>query len=330
MSRSKTKTQHAQELCKRFPDTPSRTLARRFVEEWGGTLEAARALIRLARGVFGERRRHRKVVDKEKGKAGWVPKKPPTSLAENWEPFLLDGVKNVGIISDLHIPWHSEKALELAVKTLRADKIDCLLINGDYADFYEMSRWQKNPKKRDFAVERTLMREGLEWLRDCFPKARMVFKKGNHEERWDHWLWNNAPVISDMECLLMQDWLDFESLSIEMVEDQRPIIYSGLPIMHGHELGKSIFSPVNPARGAYLRTKHCCLVGHSHATSAHSDPDMFHSETFVWSVGCLCHLNPEYARINRWNHGFARVSGTGSEYSVNNYRIGKNWHVRSS
>jgi len=35
----------------------------------------------------------------------------------------------------------------------------------------------------------------------------------------------------------------------------------------------------------------------------------------------LCGLTPEYARINRWNHGFAIIENNGDSYKVNNYMI---------
>jgi hypothetical protein len=57
---------------------------------------------------------------------------------------------------------------------------------------------------------------------------------------------------------------------------------------------------------------------------------MWHAETFCWSTGCLCDLTPEYARINRWNHGAAIVTVfDDGEYEVHNFRIAHG-KVRSS
>jgi hypothetical protein len=172
---------------------------------------------------------------------------------------------------------------------------------------------------------------GLEWIRHEFPKARIVFKLGNHEERWDHFIWNRAPEIYDLANVRIDELVKAKQFGIEVIGDQRPIMLGKLPVLHGHELGRSIFSPVNPARGAFLRTHHTVLVGHSHQTSGHADTDMFHSETFVWSTGCLCDLTPEYARVNRWNHGFAWVDiATDGSFSVRNMRINKRGEVRGA
>jgi len=115
------------------------------------------------------------------------------------------------------------------------------------------------------------------------------------------------------------------------VEDQRPVMAGKLPILHGHELPKGVSAPVNPARGAFMRTLSTVLVGHSHRSSGHAESDMWHDETFCWSTGCLCDLTPEYARINRWNWGFALATVHDDEsFDVENLRITADGKVRSS
>jgi predicted phosphodiesterase len=266
-----------------------------------------------------------------KGKAGQKPQMPP-SLAEPWTPFDLGSGIRVGVLSDLHIPYHSETALAACVKTLKQRKPNVLLINGDAADFYKISRWQQDPGKRRLSEERKLVIEGLDWLRSEFGRdCRFVYKLGNHEERWDHFIWNRAPEIYDLPQVRIDALLEFERNGIELVTDQRMILAGKLAIAHGHELGRGIFSPVNPARGAFLRTHHTILVGHSHQTSGHADTNLWHQETFVWSTGCLCDMTPAYSRINRWNHGFAFVDvGQDSQFDVTNYRINNAGDVRTA
>ncbi len=105
-----------------------------------------------------------------------------------------------------------------------------------------------------------------------------------------------------------------------------------LPALHGHELFKGgFFAPVNIARGAYLRTQHTVVVGHSHRTSTHVEPDMWGREVAVWSVGCLSALNPRYNRFAKSNHGFAMVSiAADGDFDFENYRISKDWKVRTA
>ena len=331
----KPKTPHrvlAEQLCRKFPDTPSRTLAKRVAAECKVNIEMARTAVRTVRGVNGsDRRGHTqdKSLFRPKGKAGAKPKLPP-SLAKKWEPFELGGGITVGVISDLHIPYHDEQAIQAAVAYLRRRRPDVLLINGDYGDWYSVSRYMKDPKKRRLKREIRMQRDGLKWLRSQFPKARIVAKEGNHELRWSHFLFNSAPEVSEFPQVSLPRILGMKTLGIEYVDNQRPIMAGKLPVFHGHELGKGISSPVNAARGVFMRMISTALVGHHHRTSSHTEPNWKHEEIVCWSTGCLCNLNAEYAVINKWNAGFAVVEVDGSgQFQVDNLRLNTDYAVRS-
>jgi predicted phosphodiesterase len=255
----------------------------------------------------------------------------PPSLSEPFTEFVFDGAERIGIISDIHVPYHSEKAWEAAMRRLSANKCDGILINGDFCDFYRISRYEKDPEARSFGDELRMCVEGLQYIRDWFPDARIVLKLGNHEERWDAFIWQRAPELYSVDACRIHELLRLSSMGIEIVSDQRPVMLGKLPVLHGHELQKGISAPVNPARGAFLRSLHTLAVGHSHRTSTHVEPDMFGSEVAVWSIGCLAAPNPEYNRFAKSNHGFAfvRLSPDG-QFDFENYRVSKDWQVRTA
>lgn len=308
------------------PDAPARTLARRIVAETGGaiTLEQARSRVRSVLGVIGVK--HRK-EDRDIGlrraprQAGAVAELPP-SKADPWEPHDLGVVGSVGVLSDIHVPYHDERALRAAVDYLQGERIDALLLNGDWADFYSISRHEKNPRHRNFKSELAAGRQFLQWIRGQFPDIPITVKLGNHEERWEKWLWEHAPEISDDPIMGLDNWYGLPALGMTLVKDKRIILAGELPILHGHEKGNGISSPVNQARGAFLRLHHTVLEGHGHRTSTHSEPDMFGRETVCFSTGCLCDLRPAYAVLNKWNHGGALVVvHEGGEFDVTNFRV---------
>lgn len=326
----------ARRLVALHPDAPAKTLGRRLQAESNGalTLDQAYQRIRYALGLHGPQNRRNLVsvggTVRERRQAGQVYAMP-ASKADGWEPHVLNVTGAVGILSDIHVPFHSETAVRAAVDAMVGEKIEALVLNGDTADFYAISRWTKNPAKRNFKGELQATRELLGWLRQTFPDIPVVFKSGNHEERWRLWLYQHAPEISDEPEMGLEHWLHLGRHGIDLVEDQRPIMAGKLPILHGHEKGKGISAPVNQARGAFLRLHHTVLEGHGHRTSGHCEPDMFGAEVFCWSTGCLCDLRPEYARINKWNHGFAiaTIHADGS-FDVANQRITADGKVRSS
>lgn len=316
------------------PDASARTLARRVVEETNGalTLEQARSRVRTVFGANGTRIRQ-KATDKSlyrTPRAAGASVPLPPSRAEPWLPHDMRITGRVGILSDIHVPYHDETALRAAVDHLRGERIDALLLNGDWADFYSISRHEKNPRHRNFKAEVEAVRQFLVWVRGQFPGIPIVLKSGNHEERWERWLWQHAPEISDDPIMGLDNWFKMSELGMTLVKDKRIVMCGQLPVLHGHEKGSGISSPVNQARGAFLRLHHTVLEGHGHRTSTHSEPDMMGRETVCWSNGCLCDLRPAYAVLNKWNHGFAVVSvHDGGEFDVHNLRV-QNGKVRLS
>ena len=326
MAKAPTRQELAAELIRKFPGTPNRTIARRLHKENPGlfnTLEAARSTVRCVVGASGEANRKMAAtqrIDKPKGKAGWKPECPP-SAADPWLPLQIDGPCKVLSLSDVHIPYHSREAVEAAVDFGLKLKPNILLLNGDTQDFYRGSRYQKDLNKRSLTEEIYTGRQFLSWLKSKFPKARRIYKMGNHDERWNHLIWNQAPELFDLDNVQLRYVMHFEDNGFEEVGDN-PTMAGRLPVLHGHEFGSSLMAPVNPARGAFLRTNHTVLIGHLHRSSTHAESDMWHKQTVTWSQGCLCDLTPEYARINRWNHGFAFIDvAKDGSFNLHNYAI---------
>jgi len=327
-------TEMARRLCRAHPDAPSRTLARRLVRECNNAITLRQATLRIARqfGVQGKhaRKNVKAVAPRPKRKAGEVIA-IPKSMAEAWTPHVMKVLGPVGIISDVHVPYHSEIAVAAAIGFLKEQNLSGLLLNGDIADFYAISRYMKDPTQRDFKGELEAVRAFVAYVRQEFPGIPIAYKLGNHEERWTHWLWQHAAEISDDPRMSLGAWLDFDKHNITLVEDQRPVMLGKLPVFHGHELPRGMAAPVNVARGVWMRMKGTGLVGHHHRTSNHAESDWRHTETANWSVGCLCDLTPEYSRVNAWNWGFAvcTVHERGA-FDVHNYRVMGDGTVRSA
>lgn len=325
-------TEMARRLIAEHPDHPCRGLARMLVKEANGaiTLEQARRRIARQLGVNGTKNRKEcRHVGREPRQAGTDYRMPP-SMAEPWEPHVLKVVGLVGVISDVHIPYHDEVAVRAAVNHLLEANIAGLVINGDLCDFYSLSRFTKDPRQRDFSGELEACRDFIGWLREQFPKIPMVYAAGNHEERFQSFIWQHAPELSKDKLMCLQQWLHLDKHDVTFVEQQRPIMLGKLPVLHGHQLARGFAAPVNPARGAFMKTHSTCLVGHHHQTSVHASSNLWHHETTCWSVGCLSFLSPEYSRVNNYNHGCATVKvHKNGEFDVTNMRI-SNGTVRSS
>ena len=282
-------------------------------------VESARETLRYIEGKKGSARKNKKTVsipDRPKN-----PYKLPESDEAKYEPYKLDA-KRVLVLSDIHLPYHSIEAVTAIFDYAKNEKPDTVLLNGDTIDFFQLSRFCKEPKKRSFAHELAAFKEFFEILQRTF-KAKVIFKLGNHEERYNHFLWMKAGELDGVDEFNLENIIKARAEGVEVIGEKRIIKAGELNIVHGHEFGGSVFSPVNIARGLFLRAKVSALQGHNHQTSEHTESNMNGGITTTFSTGCLCELHPAYLPINRWNHGAAIVDIDGENFEVRNKRIHK-------
>lgn len=310
----------------KFPKTPSLTLAKKIYKEnskHATSIEHVRSIIRMYKGKSGKKNREQisdtKFFVKEDGSRN--PFNLPESYADPFTPFEIKQSKTL-IISDLHFPYQHNEAITKALQYGLEKKVDCILINGDLIDFATISRHEKDFRNRSVAVEFESVRQFLQGLRKAFPFARIIWKYGNHCERWEKWLYVKAPEIFDCTDFQLEVILKLGELKVEVVKGKLPIRIGKLTVLHGHELAGGS-GGVNPARGAFLKTLESVMIGHFHKTSSNTESTMYGEVISVNSAGCLCGMNPSYMPINRWNLGFAYVEldlKTG-EYHLENKQI---------
>lgn len=312
---------------RRFPKAPTQTLARIAYREnsalWPN-LDACRHSFRYVRGANGERDIHKTAhrnVLREKQESGNPFGRIPAPISDGWHAVPFRGPMNALILCDLHIPYHNAKFIDTAIKQGKHYGCDFILLNGDIMDCYATSRWQTDPRKRNFKRERDKTVEFMHYMRGQFPKARIVYKLGNHEERYESYMMCKAPELLDMPEFSFDKLLGFEDLGIECVRDKMPIRLGKLNVIHGHEYRFAIQNPVNPARGLFLRGKVNALTSHFHRSSSHSEKSMEDKVVTCWSVGAGCQMHPDYMPLNSWNLGMARVEvDCPGAFRVNNLR----------
>lgn len=288
------------------------------------TDEQARKSIRLAAGKGGSTMRGKIKSDTyEDFKRPYNPYNLPQSDEISYEPYAITG-QRILIMSDIHLPYHSIPALTAAFDWAKKVKPDTILLNGDTVDLHQQSRYVRDPAKKDFAYELKVLTEFICTIRDTFPKAQIIFKEGNHEERYNAFLFMKAKELAGVEEFALENIIRRRTGDVEYVGKKRVMKAGDLNIIHGHEFGGGIFSPVNIARGLFLKAKVSCLQGHNHQTSEHTESNMNGKITTTWSTGCLSELHPEYLPLNKWNHGFAFVEvEKDGDFDVQNKRIYK-------
>lgn len=271
-------------------------------------LENIRSCIRWYRGQMGAKNRKR-VCDKTYFTRSVfdISDIPPTYRTEYTPHIIGHESKKALVLCDLHIPYHEPDVLMEALNDGKKEKVDTIILNGDIADFYQISRFSKDPRRKSIKKELTAVKYFLRKLRNKFPKQTIIYKAGNHEERYVQFLRLNAKELLGIDEFELRFVLGLNDLGIEWVGEKRPIKYGKLNIIHGHEY-RQTFIPVNPARSLWTKAQDNALCGHSHRSSHHQEKSINKEVRACWSVGCLCELHPEYAPLNNYGHGFAIIS----------------------
>jgi len=318
------------EYLEKFPNSPSKTLAKKIYSENGGYFEKFENVytrVRYYRGQIGKYHRERlnnKEFQKElKTKVMQNFVSLPTSLSEKRGTFTFPtGCKKLGIIGDLHIPYHDEDAIETACDKMEAEEVDSILINGDLLDFYQLSFHEKDPRKVHFKNEIESGKQFFEYLRSRFPGIPIYFIPGNHENRFERYLRIKASELLDMDEFRLDVILHVAEYKIEYIPFRTKLVFGDFLIEHGDKIPGA--GGVVPARTALMKLKTNCIINHFHKSSQSSQRVYGIGEptTIIgYSIGCLCELAPDYMEINEWNHGFAILTKVDNLVSVNNYKI---------
>lgn len=318
-------------------------LARQYRDEHGmdmPTLKLARIMYKENPLAFKDLEQARQALRSIEGKNGksnikithQVPDRPknPYKLPDSWgkskEVFKLPVLCNkVGFIGDTQIPFHDNKAIIAAVDYLKAKEVNTIFCNGDIADFYGISMYQKDPRKRKFTEEIEDVRLFFAWLRAEFPLATIYFNmNANHELRWEKWLMMKAQEVFGMPEFELDVILKLNDHKIIPLKNYDHCLIGKLPVFHGHTLFGRFGNQVSKAKTVFDKLKHGAIASHVHVTDEYNTKDHVSGKMFTcWTVGCLMDLNIEYnPHGNQYNHGFAYIeTDNQGNYKVENKRI---------
>lgn len=324
-----TKADIAREYREKYPTEPSLTLAKRIYKkhpEAFKDVEEVRSKLRYIEGKMGATK-----AKKDSDKFHKVeprplnPHKLPESDSKERKVFKLPTLCNkIGFLSDFQVPFHDNIAIQTACDYLKSKEVNTIFLNGDIADFYQISSFVRDPRKRSFKNEIEDVKQVLQWLRGEFPLATIYYNlEANHERRFERYMMQKAPELLDIDNFSLEDILCLSSYGIKPLKGYDHIMIGKLPVVHGDTVFRGFGSPVSKARTVWLKTKHSCIASHVHQTDEFNTKDI-HGKLFTtWTTGCLMSLNVEYnPHGNEYNHGFCYIeTEKNGNYRVENKRI---------
>lgn len=241
----------------------------------------------------------------------------PEGFAE--EPLIYELDEDVGILCDIHAPYHSKLALMTAVNVLQDVNPKYIILNGDFLDFKSLGRFNKKVSEWDLNEEIKVGNKILDYL--CNRFSNIIYRIGNHEVWLEKYINKEAPAFANLEAISIQNLLHFRERGVKVVGFQDTIKIGDLNIIHGHEIPAG--GSINAARNKLINSFTNILFGHHHYTDNKVYKVAF-SERYIgsWGVGCLRNLTPDWRISPLWNHGFAWVKlHNNGEFEVFNRRI---------
>lgn len=314
----------------KFPNAPSRTLAKKIYNENSAFFTDAENVyfrVRYYRGQSGNKNRNKlknvKFKKELKFKVMIQKLQLPESHTKVRNSFTFPtGCKKLGVFSDVHIPYHDNTALEVMFTKFEEENVDSIFINGDLLDFYQLSFHEKDPREVHFKDEIEAGKEFLAYIRNRFPDIPIYYITGNHENRFERYLRVKASELLDIDECRLDVILHVAEYKIEYLPFRSKVVFGDYTIEHGDKIPGA--GGVVPARTLLMRLKSNSIVSHFHKSSESSQRVYGVGEpTSIrgYSLGCMCDLAPEYMEINEWNHGFCIMNKIKDKVSVTNYKI---------
>jgi hypothetical protein len=212
------------------------------------------------------------------------------------------------VLSDLQIPYQDDALLKVIeeqfipwFKPKGAADYD-LFINGDLVDLYSISRFSKNPTANfNLADEISSTSSHLRRLGKRFTGKHYVF--GNHEERFEKYVWEQAPDVAEFVPPL-EEVLHLDQLGYDWVPYGKHYDYLGFIITHGNT---SVQYSAAKELGIYHRSG---TSGHTNRPQAVMTASAAGEDPITWySTGMLCRTDigdmiPAFRRTMPWQQCF--------------------------
>lgn len=209
------------------------------------------------------------------------------------------------ILSDLHIPFHDEIAIEAALNYADGFRITDITLLGDFIDFYKISRFTKDPTERSVSEELAIGKAFLTMLTKRFPNAKIRYKMGNHEARLAVYIMSQAKEIYDLVDNLLETRLGLKELGIELITE--PFRVGKLWHLHGHEKTGGSYNPEYATNVIWNYVFDHFIAGHFHRGQ---EKIYKRIDDHIFYGGIVGYLAKEldYAMLNKWTKGFAIVN----------------------
>lgn len=170
----------------------------------------------------------------------------------------------LGILHDIHIPYHDDTAVRLAIECMERSGVTHVVLDGDIADCGVSSR-HPSKKARDEIDLGTLPAslDSGRWIYEWARTRPCFLMRGNHE-RWVEEICTTDPSLA---AVTVEDLLGLpgDGEGWEVLDSESRLRIGSLVIEHGHGLFPSGSGGQNPGqRIKTLAPNQITIIGHLH------------------------------------------------------------------
>lgn len=209
------------------------------------------------------------------------------------------------VCPDTHVPDHDRRAWACFLKACSTSKAQTLVVIGDFADYWAISRHAKQASRiARLKLELPAVNACLDEL-DSVGFSRKVFCQGNHEERLERYINERAPELDGL----------LDTRDLFRLRARRH--WEWIPYRKHLKIGKSFFShEVGPCgKNVTIQSldafQHPIVIGHSHRAGVAYGGSVAGDRRVAMSVGWLGDLSKisymHQSQTKDWQHAFGLI-----------------------
>lgn len=217
-------------------------------------------------------------------------------------------MKKWALVSDIHIPYHNKRHLDLWFDFIRWWKPDVVEIVGDYDDAPCVSKYADGTAKEHSDLIYTyapLVQDLLRDIRSALPDAEIALHAGNHEARVNNYISSKAPALQGLitaETLWKTDTYGVDCYSYEDPPVKR---YGKFYVHHGIYAAKGGGNSVRKMTEEFGVS---IISGHTHRQAIVSQSFELTGEVRTGiELGHLTDIHSKgmsYTNLRDWQSGF--------------------------
>jgi UDP-2,3-diacylglucosamine pyrophosphatase LpxH len=213
-------------------------------------------------------------------------------------------------VPDIQFPLHNKRQVNSLAGFIKAIQPDDVIQVGDFADFTSLGRWVKN-RRGEYDPN---IRQNIDGVKKLIDKLGITkWKRGNHDERLDKYVEENAPALRGFPGLSIEEAFGLEDSGVEYLRD----LYEFTPgwvVAHGDEASGTAAYAGGTAVKLSSKVGKSVVCGHTHKAAIIPTTESFNgipTRTLfgvevghMMDMGKATYLKGQYAN---WQSAFAVV-----------------------